>query len=426
MQKITAKFCGTVFVFLLTITPIQAKLEDTKQIQNALANNQKNLEKIQQLTRQLEKDYDQHEQELKTTEEAISNNQQQLQNIQRQQSQLSQQIAELQQQAQTLQQERANQQQQLADQIKHLYQSGANHSAKQWLNQQNPEKLQRLNIYHQYIQQARLKQLQAHQQTLIDLEQNQQQLQATEQQLELNNRVIAEQQQQLSQQRQERQALLIQVQQEQQQSKLSTQQLLRKQSDLQTLLTQIMQTRQASKDKENALKQSRQREADSANSNRLNSAAPDSKSEKTLAYFDSGLPSENQVASNLKGQLPWPARGKLRAAFGDRHDQYDLTWKGIFIDAPEGNKVRAVHNGEIIFANWLRGYGLLCIIDHGNGILSLYGHNKSLTRTLGEKVKTNDIIGEIGNSGGQQHSGLYFEIRQQGKASDPLLWLKKS
>ena len=133
-----------------------------------------------------------------------------------------------------------------------------------------------------------------------------------------------------------------------------------------------------------------------------------------------------QAFAALRGKLAWPVKGKLKRLFGNHKPLSDLRWQGVMIEAPGGRHVRAVSHGRIAFADWLRGFGNLIIIDHGNSYLSLYGHNESLFKTTGEWVEPGDIISSVGNSGGQVKSGLYFEIRKKGKPQNPTKWCKSS
>jgi septal ring factor EnvC (AmiA/AmiB activator) len=99
------------------------------------------------------------------------------------------------------------------------------------------------------------------------------------------------------------------------------------------------------------------------------------------------------------------------------------TWKGIFIRAPAGTGVQAVADGQVVFADWLRGFGNLMVIDHGEGFLSVYGNNESLLRNVGDKVAVGSVIAAVGNTGGIEQAGLYFELRFQGRPFDPLKWV---
>ncbi len=125
----------------------------------------------------------------------------------------------------------------------------------------------------------------------------------------------------------------------------------------------------------------------------------------------------------LHGNLPWPLRGKLLARFGSAIENSELTWKGIIIAASDGDSVQAVAPGKVIFANWLKGFGFLIILDHGNGYITLYGRNESLYKKVGDVVQTGELIARAGRSGGFANSGLYFEIRRNGIALNPLTWL---
>jgi septal ring factor EnvC (AmiA/AmiB activator) len=125
----------------------------------------------------------------------------------------------------------------------------------------------------------------------------------------------------------------------------------------------------------------------------------------------------------LKGHLHLPTRGELANRFGGPRAESGASWKGLFIRAAEGAEVKAVAPGRVVFADWLRGFGNLLIIDHGDAYLSVYGNNQSLFRQVGDVVNSGDAVAAVGNSGGNPESGLYFELRQQGQAIDPLKWV---
>jgi septal ring factor EnvC (AmiA/AmiB activator) len=125
----------------------------------------------------------------------------------------------------------------------------------------------------------------------------------------------------------------------------------------------------------------------------------------------------------LKRKLSWPIKGKISRSFGSRKQGY-LTWKGILLAAPVGKQVKAIHNGTVLFSDWLKGYGLVTVLDHGEGYMSLYGHNQALLKAVGDRVETGEPIALVGQSGGQSKSGLYFEIRRDGQAVNPKPWFK--
>lgn len=127
--------------------------------------------------------------------------------------------------------------------------------------------------------------------------------------------------------------------------------------------------------------------------------------------------------ADRRGKLPWPAEGSLRARFGTpRGGQSGLQWRGVVIGASPGDPVHAVHHGRVVFSDWMRGFGLLTIIDHGQGYMSLYGHNQSLYRSPGDWVQAGDLIARVGEGPGRDNQGLYFEIRHQGKPLNPGRW----
>ena len=127
----------------------------------------------------------------------------------------------------------------------------------------------------------------------------------------------------------------------------------------------------------------------------------------------------------LRGKLKLPARGELGGRFGAPREEGGVTWKGLFIKASAGQPVRAVADGRVIFADWLRGFGNLLILDHGNGYMSLYGNNESLLKHVGDLTQSGETVASVGSSGGALESGVYFELRHEGKPFDPMKWVGK-
>jgi len=125
-----------------------------------------------------------------------------------------------------------------------------------------------------------------------------------------------------------------------------------------------------------------------------------------------------------KGKLPLPARGKIVARYGAPKNIGDLRWRGLFLAGREGQDVRSIFRGRVAFADWLRGFGLLLILDHGDGYMTLYGHNQSLYKEVGDWVEAGQVIAGMGNTGDITQPGLYFEVRHNGKPRDPLLWCR--
>jgi septal ring factor EnvC (AmiA/AmiB activator) len=132
----------------------------------------------------------------------------------------------------------------------------------------------------------------------------------------------------------------------------------------------------------------------------------------------------NSAFRKLKGRLRLPVIGELTNRFGRPREDGGLSWKGLFIAAKEGDMVRSIAPGQVIYADWLRGFGNLMIIDHGAGYMSLYGNNEALLKQIGDQLNAGDMIASVGNSGGNPESGLYFELRHNGRPFDPLPWVR--
>ena len=129
-----------------------------------------------------------------------------------------------------------------------------------------------------------------------------------------------------------------------------------------------------------------------------------------------------QPFAEVKGSLPWPVDGEPLNRFGARHELGDLTWQGINLAAAPGSEVRAIHHGRVVYAGWFSGSGLLLIIDHGDGYMSLYAHNQALYKEVGDWVASGETVAAAGDTGGRRESGLYFEIRHEGRSQDPAQW----
>ena len=138
------------------------------------------------------------------------------------------------------------------------------------------------------------------------------------------------------------------------------------------------------------------------------------------------FPTDSKSAfSQLRGKLTWPVNGRLLASFGQTRAG-GVKWDGVLVSGTQGAPVRAVYHGRVVYADWLSGLGLLTIIDHGDGYLSLYGHNERLYKEVGERVTAGDTIATVGDSGGRAAPALYFEIRRAGRPIDPKPWFKSA
>ncbi|WP_417682784.1 murein hydrolase activator EnvC family protein [Pseudidiomarina aquimaris] len=291
----------------------------------------------------------------------------------------NQRIDELQQQQQQLIAEQKQQQQWLAKQVDMAYRIGEHDLLKLILNQEEPAEIERLHGYYGYFNRARLQKLD--------------ELKATQAELEEVTAQVASEQQQLAQQKQ---------QQEQQQQRLE-----QEKAEQQKLVRQLNQEQRQDQSRVAQLEQD-QREL-----------------ENVLAAIIAALRDEPQLDGlrQLKGKMSWPTQGNVQRIFG-RSRSGGVKWKGILIDAAEGTPVKAIADGRVIYANWMRGFGLLLVLDHGDGYMSLYGHNQTLLPNVGEVVRRGEEIARVGQSGGRESPALYFEIRLKGDPVNPTQWVR--
>jgi septal ring factor EnvC (AmiA/AmiB activator) len=168
-----------------------------------------------------------------------------------------------------------------------------------------------------------------------------------------------------------------------------------------------------------------------AKGDRLNKMMADEKLlQQLLTEIQAIMPSQlteidkRETFGLRRGRLKWPVVGKVNRLFGKPRQLASLTWNGVIIDSPEGRDVKAVSHGRVAYADWLRGYGMLIIVDHGDGFMTLYGHNQALYKETGDWVEEGEVISTVGQSGGESKSGLYFEVRVKGQPSNPVKWCR--
>jgi len=152
-------------------------------------------------------------------------------------------------------------------------------------------------------------------------------------------------------------------------------------------------------------------------------AVPEADTAGAAGMFSSRLFS-TRLFSTLKGSLRLPVRGELAGRFGAPNPKGVVSNKGVFIRAPEGEQVRAVGAGRVVYSDWMRGFGNLLIVDHGEAFMSIYGNNESLLKQTGDTVTLGEPLATVGHSGGNEETGLYFELRHLGRPFDPLRWVK--
>jgi len=290
-------------------------------------------------------------------------------------------LNELESRQQQLRKQQISQKALIAEQVRNAYTLGKESQLKMLLNQEQPEKLSRTLTYFDYFNRARSEELSKYRDTLTELNSIKPAIEAEAQALAETNSELLRQQQALLQQKQQRANTLAGIDRD----------IVTKTSSLNTL------------DKERKS---------------LESVLQAVEREIT----NIAIPASYKPFSAMRGKMPWPVKGKLLNRYGAPRQGSAVTWQGIQIAGREGDSVLSIHNGRVVFSDWLRGAGLLIIVDHGGGYLSLYAHNQSLLRTEGDWVKGGEAVATVGNSGGQRQAGLYFEIRHKGLPTDPRRW----
>jgi len=134
---------------------------------------------------------------------------------------------------------------------------------------------------------------------------------------------------------------------------------------------------------------------------------------------------KRETFSKRRGRLQWPVQGNVKRLFGKSRQAANLKWNGVLIPSAEGKEVKAISHGRVAYADWLRGYGMLVIIDHGEGYMTLYGYNETILKNTGDWVAPGDVIATVGDSGGQTQSSLYFEIRRGTQPVNPQQWITR-
>ena len=383
--------------------------------------------------------------QLKADEQAISAAAAKLEQTKQQLRENQQKLVGLQQDKLDLEQQASHQKQLLAKQAESAFTAGNHDYLKLLLNQQDPAKLSRSLDYYDYLNKARIEAIEALRATRTKLAKNQQATKETESRLQS---LLSEQQQHhqsLLASQQSRAKVRNQLQQSVQDDEQKLSKLVKAEKTLKARLEELRRQREEQERRERAererlaklkAEQERQRklaEQRRAEQQRLaaqqNKAAQQQQPTEEVASSKpergSGISSAGYY-SGLKtnGSLRWPVQGPILIAYGSPRTA-ELKWKGTLIGASEGTQVKAVAPGQVVYADWLDGFGMLLVIDHGRGYMSLYGHNQSLLRQVGQNVEQGEPVALVGDSGGQDRPGLYFEIRYQGEAINPTKWLAK-
>ncbi|WP_283182568.1 murein hydrolase activator EnvC family protein [Pseudomonas svalbardensis] len=412
--------------------------DERAQTQQQLDATRQDIAELKKLLGKLQEEKSGVQKDLKGTETEMGKLEKQVDALQKELKKSEAELQRLDTEKKKLQSARIEQQRLIAIQARAAYQNGRQEYLKLLLNQQNPEKFARTLTYYDYLSQARLEQLKSFNETLRQLANVEKDIAMQQAQLLVQKSSLDSQRDELDKVRKERQQVLAKLSDD---VKVRDQKLAAReqdQADLSKVLKTIEETlarqaREAEEARQKALiaqqeaEKKRLREAQAAadaDADATDAPRKPVKSTPGALVSSSGETFGGPFASS-RGKLPWPVDGRLLARFGEtRGDDARTKWDGVMISASAGSQVHAVHGGRVVFADWLRGAGLLVILDHGNGFLSLYGHNQTLLKSAGDVVKAGESISTVGSSGGQDTPALYFAIRQQGHPSDPTQWCR--
>ena len=310
-----------------------------------------------------------------------------------------QRLQKLKEQTHTLNTDKIKQQKLLQQQLISAYMAGQNDLIKLLLNQEDLSQVVRAKSYYFYLNKARLESIEALQNTQLQLEKNKQEQIDSLAALETMHKQQKITKEQLLTQRAQRSKALQELKQ-----------------DLNYQNARLAQLHDAEIQLKAKLKKQKE-----ARQERELAAAKAAARTKIIPKKDD---QRHSSIAKQKGQLKWPIRGKVLASFGSQRSS-QVKWKGIAIAANEGEKVRAVATGRVLFAGYFKGYGMVIALDHSDDYITLYGYNQALLQKTGDIVFQGDAIALAGHSGGQDKNGLYFELSHKGKAQDPINWLKK-
>lgn len=417
------------FILLSCAFTVAVAADQRAQTKQEIAQAAKDIAELKKQLSKIKQEKSSAEQALKKTETEIGELEKQVDDLQQQEKKTEQELDLLDKQKKKLHSSRLEQQKLIAIQARAAYQAGQQEPLRLLLNQQQPEKFSRNLIYYQYIGKARQQQINEFNETIRQITNISAQITEQKNNLAEQRASLLSKQESLKTLRQQRQQKVASLSQKQ---RKETQSLNTRQAD-QTALNKVLQTiettlaRQAQEAREAERKRQRliaEQQRQQAEQLLDKQPQPVAGKQPQSPMVSTAITHNGGKFSTVRGKLPWPVNGRLIARFGSPRGDTRSKWDGVLISSQAGTQVRAIHPGRVVFADWLRGAGLLVIVDHGDGYLSLYGHNQSILSRPGDMVQTGQAISTVGNTGGQDQAALYFAIRQKGKPADPTQWCR--
>ncbi len=348
-----------------------------KQLKKTIGKLNSELDKAEGKKNELQKLLKKNELEISRIGKGIHKVQQQLNDAQKR-------LKKLQKKKKSLELQLKNQQAYLKKQIVTAYSLGRQPAVKVLLNLEDPQKIDRTLAYYDYFNKARAKEIESYRTTIKHLSDTRSAIDQENDKLINARSQLVTSKAELNESQRSRKRTLARLNDSIKGKSLELEKLTNDQKRLEQLLKEV---------------------------------------EKAIANLT--LPEDSRPFSQLKSKLPWPTHGRVTEYYGSRLAGGKLRRNGVIIETNSAIQVSAVHYGRVVFSDWIRGFGLMTIVDHGGGYMSLYGHNKSLLKEIGDWVRTGETIAYSGNSGGQKETGLYFEIRKNGRPQNPLKWLQR-
>lgn len=364
----------------LEAVPVQAQQQEVTPAQ--IEDLRERIEDIDEWLADAEEDRSALEQQLAATERRIGELTRERRNLREKAGQQQQQLQELEQQEASLKEILGRQREGLKQQIRSAWMEGDAPAVKVLLNEIDPDQMARTMTYYEYLSRNTVERLKAFQESLRELRQTQARVVVTRAELTDTEATLSKRQQELTASRKERQQTLAALNTEIQSRRSERDELEADRKRLEKLLEEVRQ-----------------------------------------AIASIPAPNESRPFHSLKNKLPWPVKGKVVSNYGDQYADGKLRRNGLLISTGEEAQVKAIHYGRVVFANWLRGFGLITIIDHGDGYMTLYGHSSSLFTSPGDWVAAGETIAVTGQTGGTDTPALYFEVRHNGKPDNPQRWL---
>ena len=417
------------FILLSCAFTVAVAADQRAQTKQEIAQAAKDIAELKKQLSKIQQEKSSAEQALKKTETEIGELEKQVDDLQQQEKKTEQELDLLDKQKKKLHSSRLDQQKLIAIQARAAYQAGQQEPLRLLLNQQQPEKFSRNLTYYQYIGKARQQQINEFNETIRQITNISAQITEQQNNLAEQRASLLSKQESLKTLRQQRQQKVASLSQQQ---RKETQSLNTRQAD-QAALNKVLQTieatlaRQAQEAREAERKRQRliaEHQRQPAEQLLDRQPPPATGKQPQSPMVSTAITHNGGNFSTVRGKLPWPVNGRLIARFGSPRGDTRSKWDGVLISSQAGTQVRAIHPGRVVFAAWLRGAGLLVIVDHGDGYLSLYGHNQSILSRPGDMVQTGQAISTVGNTGGQDQAALYFAIRQKGKPADPTQWCR--